>query len=61
MLNLNEIPDGLIKVRDIARLLNVHRLTIYRWNQKGVLNLLRINGRLYGNKKEIYRLLGKNI
>lgn len=51
--------NELMKVSDIAKLFGVHRITIYRWNRKGIINLLRINGRLYGRKKDIYSLTVK--
>ena len=38
-------PSPLIRVKDVARLLNVHVNTVRRWSNSHILNPYRINGR----------------
>jgi len=38
-------PDGMLTVRDVAQLLNVHINTVRRWSNKGMLKTYRISSR----------------
>jgi len=48
--------DDLLAVSDAARLLNIHRTTLYRWVNKGYITSVRIGNSTLISKNEINRL-----
>ena len=34
----------LLKIKDVARYLNIHEITAYRWSQRGIIPGFRIGG-----------------
>ncbi|MDO9566546.1 MAG: helix-turn-helix domain-containing protein [Candidatus Desulfaltia sp.] len=44
-------------VKEIAKAFGVDRITIYRWNKKGILPLKRMGGRYFAQRKDIETIL----
>ena len=44
-------------VEEIAKVFGVNRMTVYRWNKKGILPLKRIGGRYFAQKKDLENIL----
>ena len=50
--------DQLISVDEAARLLSVSKMTLYRWDNSGVLKKVEIGGKRRYRKSDIERLAG---
>ena len=50
--------DQLISVDEAARLLSVSKMTLYRWDQNGILKKVEIGGKRRYRKGDIERLAG---
>ena len=50
--------DQLISVDEAARLLSVSKMTLYRWDQNGILKKVEIGGKRRYRKSDIDRLAG---
>ena len=50
--------DQLISVDEAARLLSVSKMTLYRWDQNGILKKVEIGGKRRYRKSDIERLAG---
>lgn len=53
--------DQLISVDEAARLLSVSKMTLYRWDQNGILKKVEIGGKRRYRKSDIERLVGCKI
>ncbi len=50
--------DQLLTVDEAARLLSVSKMTLYRWDQNGILRKVEIGGKRRYRKSDIERLAG---
>ena len=50
--------DQLLTVDEAARLLSVSKMTLYRWDQNGILKKVEIGGKRRYRKSDIERLAG---
>ena len=50
--------DQLLTIDEAARLLSVSKMTLYRWNQNGILKKVEIGGKRRYRKSDIERLAG---
>ncbi len=55
--------NGMLTVRQVARILNVHINTVRRWDDRGILKAYRIGprGDRRFDKKDIVGFLGQNL
>lgn len=51
--------DELIKIDDVAKMLNVSKVTIHFWKKKGFLPFYRISNKVYFKKSEVLEVLKK--
>lgn len=52
----NKLQGSVISNEEIRDVLNISRVTVYRWCKKGILKPLKIGGRVYFKKKDIEKL-----
>ena len=50
--------DQLISIDEVARLLSVSKMTLYRWDKSGILKKVEIGGKRRYRKSDIERLAG---
>ena len=50
--------DQLLTIDEAARLLSVSKMTLYRWDQNGILKKVEIGGKRRYRKSDIERLAG---
>ena len=53
--------DQLLTIDEAARLLSVSKMTLYRWDQNGILKKVEIGGKRRYRKSDIERLAGCKI
>ena len=53
--------DKLLTIDEAARLLSVSKMTLYRWDQNGILKKVEIGGKRRYRKSDIERLAGCKI
>ena len=50
--------DQLLSIDEVAKLLSVSKMTLYRWDQNGILKKVEIGGKRRYRKSDIERLAG---
>ena len=50
--------DQLLSIDEVAKLLSVSKMTLYRWDQNGILKKVEIGGKRRYRKSDIDRLAG---
>jgi len=55
------ISDQLLTIGEAAKLLHVSKMTLYQWDQSGVLKKVEIGGKRRYRKSDIDRLVGCKI
>ena len=53
--------DQLLTIDEAAKLLSVSKMTLYRWDQNGILKKVEIGGKRRYRKSDIERLVGCKI
>lgn len=53
--------DQLLSIDEVAKLLSVSKMTLYRWDQNGILKKVEIGGKRRYRKSDIERLAGCKI
>ena len=53
--------DKLLTIDEVAKLLSVSKMTLYRWDQNGILKKVEIGGKRRYRKSDIERLAGCKI
>jgi excisionase family DNA binding protein len=53
--------DQLLSIDEAAKLLSVSKMTLYRWDQNGILKKVEIGGKRRYRKSDIERLVGCKI
>ncbi len=56
-----DTSDQLLTIGEAAKLLHVSKMTLYRWDQSGVLKKVEIGGKRRYRKSDIDRLVGCKI
>ena len=51
--------DQLIKINEVAKILNVSKVTIFSWKKSGKLPFYRISNKIYFKRNEIFEALKK--
>ena len=49
----------LYKTSQITKMLNVDKMTIYRWRKDGKLKMSKVNGRYYATGEELDNMLNR--
>jgi len=55
----NEKQDQLINVEEVTRLLNVSKVTVFKWKKEGRIPFYRIGRRIFFKKQEVLDSLKK--
>ena len=54
-----QVKDDLIKLSDVAKMLNVSKVTIHAWKRNGLIPFYRISNKIYFKKDEVVSALIK--